>query len=169
MAEEVYVGFGSNQGDKAGFLRAALQKLKVDGKNRGFLCSSLWETPPWGTTGQEAYLNAVVRFQTDYEPPALLRRMQAIELELGRERPYRWAPRTIDLDLLLYGKQTIQTPELTVPHPLMTERLFVLLPLAEIAPELVLPDGTPLHARIAELQAREAESFAAMFRTGEKW
>ncbi len=169
MAEEVYVGFGSNEGDRAAFLRTALQRLQADAENSGFVCSSLWETPPWGTTGQEPYLNAVVRFRTEYEPLALLRRMQAVELELKRKRPYRWAPRTVDLDLLLYGQQRIQTPELTVPHPLMRERLFVLIPLAEIAPELQLPDGTPVADQIAALKGREPEVFAAMAKTGEKW
>ena len=169
MAEEVYVGFGSNQGDKAGFLREALQRLKNDPKNRDFVCSSLWETLPWGTSGQDMFLNGAARFLTDYEPLALLRRMQEIEHSLGRVRPYRWAPRTVDLDLLLYGEQIIRSPELTVPHPLMMERLFVLVPLAEIAPELILPDGTPVAEPIAELKAREPEAFAAMAKTGEKW
>ena len=163
------MGFGSNQGDKADYLRQALHRLQADPGNRDFRCSGLWETPPWGTTGQDTYLNAVVGFWTEHGPLELLHRLQAIEQALGRERPYRWAPRTVDLDLLLYGQQTVQLPELTVPHPLMTERLFVLVPLAEIAPELVLPGGTRLEERIRVLQEEDAAGFAAMKRTAEEW
>ena len=165
--EEVYVGLGSNIGDRANFLRQAVQKMMNLEGTENFLCSSIWQTEPWGTTGQEKYLNAAVRFFTQQNPEELLQHLQQIEQALGRSRPYRWAPRTIDLDILLYGKQVIHTPRLTVPHPLMKQRLFVLTPLEELNAALQFPDGGNLQETLDSF--RKAGNMAGIVRTNDQW
>ena len=141
-----FVGIGSNLGDREATIRHALELLGELGTVRA---SSIRETDPVGITDQPKFLNAVAEIETDLTARQLLDRLLAIELELGRDRAggVRWGPRTIDLDLLLYGDQTIEEPGLTVPHPRLTERDFVLEPLHELDPELALPDGR----RIIEL------------------
>jgi 2-amino-4-hydroxy-6-hydroxymethyldihydropteridine diphosphokinase len=141
-----FVGIGSNLGDREDAIRRALELLGELGTVRA---SSIRETDPVGITDQPKFLNAVAEVETDLTARQLLDRLLAIELELGRDRAgaVRWGPRTIDLDLLLYGDQTIQEPGLTVPHPRLAERDFVLEPLHELDPELALPDGR----RIIEL------------------
>jgi 2-amino-4-hydroxy-6-hydroxymethyldihydropteridine diphosphokinase len=136
--ERVFVGLGANLGDAAATVRAAIDALgEIDG------CavvarSSLYRSAPVEASGCD-YINAVVQLRTRLQPMALLKAMQTIEERFGRERPYRNAPRTLDLDLLLYGARRIVTPVLTLPHPRMHERAFVLAPLAEIAPDLAQP------------------------------
>lgn len=141
-----FVGLGSNLGDREATIRQALELLGELGTVRA---SSIRETDPVGITDQPKFLNAVAEIETDLTARQLLDRLLAIELELGRDRAgaVRWGPRTIDLDLLLYGDQTIEEPGLTVPHPRLAERDFVLEPLHELDPELALPDGR----RIIEL------------------
>ena len=141
-----FVGLGSNLGDREATIRQAFELLGELGTVRA---SSIRETDPVGITDQPKFLNAVAEIETDLTARQLLDRLLAIELELGRDRAgaVRWGPRTIDLDLLLYGDQTIEEPGLTVPHPRLAERNFVLEPLHELDPELALPDGR----RIIEL------------------
>jgi 2-amino-4-hydroxy-6-hydroxymethyldihydropteridine diphosphokinase len=141
-----FVGIGSNLGDREATIRRALELLGELGTVRA---SSIRETDPVGITDQPKFLNAVAEIETNLTARELLDRLLAIELELGRDRAggVRWGPRTIDLDLLLYGDQTIEEPGLTVPHPRLAERDFVLEPLHELDPELALPDGR----RIIEL------------------
>lgn len=129
-------------GDRWAHLDAAYRGLS----NLGELVarSSFYETAPIGGPGQGWYLNAVGLLDTSLDPRALLDGMLAIELTRGRLRTERWGPRTLDLDLLLYGAETIDAPGLTVPHPEMLHRRFVLEPLLEVWPEACLPDGTPL-------------------------
>lgn len=134
-----YVALGANLGDAAGTLRKALQALGGTHGLRLVKASSLYRTAPIESSGPD-YLNAVAEVATTLTAPALLHALQAIESAAGRERPYRNAPRTLDLDLLLYGRASVDSPELTVPHPRMRERAFVLVPLAEIAPGLVAAD-----------------------------
>jgi len=131
-----FIGLGANLGDRSATLSAALDRLdRVEGI-RVVTRSSFHETAPvGGPAGQPMYLNAAAKLETTLEPHALLSVLQQIELEFGRQRLERWGPRTLDLDLLLYDSLVIETPELTLPHPLMHERPFVLAPLAEIAPE----------------------------------
>ena len=131
-----YLAFGSNQGDRAAYLRAA--QARVDGlpDTRVVAASSIYETPPWGKTDQPAFLNMVVAIDTALSPEALLQATRAIETALGRQRAEHWGPRTLDIDLLVYAGATRHTPTLTLPHPYLTQRRFVLLPLAEIAPDL---------------------------------
>ncbi|MDP9375296.1 MAG: 2-amino-4-hydroxy-6-hydroxymethyldihydropteridine diphosphokinase [Chloroflexota bacterium] len=133
----VYIALGGNLGERPAYLRAALDQL------RGYLLvtavSPVYETDPVGYADQGAFLNAAIGGETRLGPRALLRAMQRIERELGRERPFPNAPRTIDLDLLFYGDRIIDLAELVVPHPRLHERGFALVPLADIAPDLVHP------------------------------
>jgi 2-amino-4-hydroxy-6-hydroxymethyldihydropteridine diphosphokinase len=146
--ERVFVGLGANLGDAAATVRAAIEALnEIDGC-KVFARSSLYRTAPVEASGSD-FINAVVQLRTRLQPMALLKAMQAIEERFGRERPYRNAPRTLDLDLLRYGERRIVTPQLTVPHPRMHERAFVLVPLAEIAPDLAL--AVPADQRIERL------------------
>lgn len=131
-----FVALGANLGDAAHTLRAALVALgQVPGVQLG-RSSSLYRTAPVESTGPD-YINAVAEVETTLSAPSLLTALQAIENGAGRERPYRNAPRTLDLDLLLYGSARIDSPTLTVPHPRMGARAFVLVPLAELAPQRV--------------------------------
>jgi 2-amino-4-hydroxy-6-hydroxymethyldihydropteridine diphosphokinase len=136
--ERVFVGLGANLGDAAATVRAAFEALDAVPGTRCVARSALYRSAPIDAQGAD-YINAVAQLQTRLLPAALLEELQAIEARFGRERPYRNAPRTLDLDLLLYGQRRIATPLLTVPHPRMHERAFVLAPLAEIAPDLAQP------------------------------
>ncbi len=137
MSAIAYIGLGSNIGDKLGTCRRAIELLGKAG--RLIKLSSFYCTEPIGYTNQEDFVNAVVKIETQLSPAALLLRCHVIENELGRTRLVRWGPRTIDLDILLYGNKVISDVELTIPHPMMAKRAFVLVPLSEIAPELVHP------------------------------
>ena len=132
------VGIGANLGDARANVLDALARLDAQPGCRLLAASSLWRTAPVDSSGDD-YINAVARVDTSLDAHALLGALQAIELAHGRERPYRNAPRTLDLDLLLYGDETIATPDLAVPHPRMHERAFVLAPLLEIAPDALIP------------------------------
>ena len=131
-----FVALGANLGDPQQALRAAMERLDRLPDTQVTARSSLYRTAPMGATGPD-FVNAVVRLATRLTAPGLLDELLAIEQEAGRERPWPNAPRTLDLDLLLYGSARIDSARLTVPHPRMFERAFVLAPLAEIAPELV--------------------------------
>jgi 2-amino-4-hydroxy-6-hydroxymethyldihydropteridine diphosphokinase len=134
----VAVALGSNLGDRHAHLDAAIASLTA--LLREIRVSSRYETDPVGVPhAQSRYLNAAAVGTTHLDPRAVLRELQAIEAAHGRERPYPNAPRTLDLDLILFGALTLQLPELTLPHPRFRERAFVLQPLAEIGPELVDP------------------------------
>ncbi len=141
----VFIAIGSNLGDPLQKARNAIRALEQAADIHVRSCSSLYSSSPMGPQDQPDYVNAVIEIETDLEPLALLDQTQAIELEHGRVRKAeRWGPRTLDLDILLYDQQIIDNARLTVPHYGMKEREFVLYPLAEIAPEMVLPDGTKL-------------------------
>lgn len=131
-----YIGLGANLGDPVAALRNALEQLSYLPATRLVRASSYYGSTPVDSSGPD-YVNAVAEIRTSLTAPALLAALQKQELQGGRERPYRNAPRTLDLDLLLFGSACMDGPALTVPHPRMTERAFVLLPLAEIAPDLV--------------------------------
>jgi 2-amino-4-hydroxy-6-hydroxymethyldihydropteridine diphosphokinase len=130
------VGIGANLGDAAATVRQAIQDLGQLPQTRLLRASSLYASAPFEAAGPD-YINAVAQLETTLTAPALLHALQGLERRAGRERPYRNAPRTLDLDLLLFGSATVHSPQLTVPHPRLNERAFVLLPLAEIAPQLV--------------------------------
>ncbi len=133
MSVIAYIGLGSNLGDRRASIERALERL------RPLRVSSIVETEPWGRADQPTFLNAVAEIVTDLEPEALMTRLAAIERDLGRARAERWGPRTIDLDLLLYGDAEIRGDNLTVPHPRLTQRRFVLEGLAELCPDRAVP------------------------------
>jgi len=135
-AVTVYLGLGSNMGDRQRNLDKALEFLSQ--RLRMGKISSIYDTEPLGDTSQSRYLNLVCQAETRLEPTALLALVKGIETKLGRVGK-SGAPRTIDIDILLYGDKVIETPELVIPHPKMTKRAFVLVPLDEIAPDLVHP------------------------------
>ena len=128
-----YIGLGSNLGDRRASLEAALGRL------RPRRVSTIVETEPWGRADQPKFLNAVAEIETDLEPSRLLDRLLSVERDLGRVRDGRWGPRTIDLDLLLFGDEVIRTDALSVPHPRLAERPFVLAGLAELCPDREIP------------------------------
>ena len=130
---EVAIALGSNLGDRVAWL--AMARSRLAGLLATFRMSSIYETDPVGDESQPRYLNAVVVGTTALSPVGLLRALQHIEADLGRERPFPSAPRTIDLDLLLYDELVLATPELKLPHPRLHERFFVLVPLAELVPD----------------------------------
>lgn len=140
----VYIGLGANLGNPAQTLKEAIFELSGLSQFAQLRASSLYASKPMGPADQPDYVNAVVCAETDLEPLAVLDLLQAIEQQFGRKRSLRWGPRTLDLDLLLYGSETLCLPRLTVPHPGLAERDFVVVPLAELNPELVLPDGRSL-------------------------
>jgi len=147
-----YIGIGANLGDAQQSVRAAVQALSLVQSVQVTQVSSLYLTAPVDSSGPD-YINAVVEVSSLLSGPQLLNVLQSIEALHGRERPYRNAPRTLDMDLLLYGEAQIQSANLTVPHPRMWERAFVLLPLAEIAPHGVTP---------AQLRAVRAQTVAKL-------
>ncbi|MDK2981910.1 MAG: 2-amino-4-hydroxy-6-hydroxymethyldihydropteridine diphosphokinase / dihydropteroate synthase [Chloroflexota bacterium] len=153
MPERVYLGTGSNLGDRLGNLNQAQAALAPH--IRLLRASSVYETPPWGYDDQPAFLNQVLEVETDLEPQALLVRLKAIEAELGRVKNFRYGPRSIDLDILFYGKQVFQSETLNIPHPMLAERAFVLVPLAELAPGLMHPQ---LQRSVAELLAARPDA-----------
>ncbi len=133
-----FIALGANLEDPAAQVRAALADLTGSGDIALVAASSLYRTAPIGADGPD-YINAVAAVDTPLPPAALLDRLFAVEAHFGRTRSYRNAPRTLDLDLLLYDDQVLDGPELTLPHPRLHLRAFVLVPLAEIAPDLALP------------------------------
>lgn len=151
-----YVGLGANLGDARAVLAAACAELQALPGTRGLRCSPWFRSAPIDSSGPD-YLNAVACFDTTLSPQALLEALQRIENAHGRERPYRNAPRTLDLDLLLYADQSIATPTLTVPHPRMHQRAFVLLPLAVLAPNLVIPGRGPISALLPSVAGQAVE------------
>lgn len=145
----VYLGLGTNLGNRPANLenaRKALQQAMTV-----LRASSIYETEPWGFQDQPAFLNQVLKVSTSFEPLKLLDFLKNVEAEMGRLANFRYGPRLIDLDILLYGRQVIKTQGLQIPHPHLHERAFVLEPLAEIAPNLVHP---LMHKRISTLLAQ---------------
>jgi 2-amino-4-hydroxy-6-hydroxymethyldihydropteridine diphosphokinase len=141
MLETAYIALGSNLGDRSSNIRGALDAFKDHPGIELVVCSSVIETDPVGPEGQGPYLNAVACVRTGLEPRDLLDALLAIEQCYGRDRAceQRWGPRTLDLDLLIYADRVIDEPGLSIPHPRLHERDFVLIPLAEIAPEIMVP------------------------------
>ena len=148
----VFLGLGSNLGDRLDYLQAAVNALDSDPRITILAVSSIYETEPVGGPDQEPYLNMAVRAATLHRPAALLAACNRVEAELGRTREVRWGPRTIDIDVLLYEDgRIVDTPDLQVPHPRLTERAFALIPTIEVAAGQKLPDGTSLTAAVARL------------------
>lgn len=145
-----FVAFGSNMGDRQAYINGALEKIKSDPKCTVKKISSVTETAPYGGVEQDNFLNGVMELETLYSPYALLDFLHKLENEAGRERKIHWGPRTLDLDILLFDDIISDDPVLTLPHPDMENRAFVLEPLCEIAPELIHPT---LNKKIKALRA----------------
>ena len=148
------IGLGSNIGDKAGNIDRAIAVLTTDGAIRLVTRSLKYRSAPWGVTDQDWFVNAAIAVATELSARELLVRCQAVENEMGRVRKQRWGPRLIDVDVLTYRDQRINEADLIVPHPLIAQRSFVLLPLRDVAPETRIGDRT-LDALIAALGASD--------------
>src|SRR5436190_8205920 len=147
----VYLGIGSNMNDPETQIEAAVATIDRLPTTRLLRLSPLYGSKPWGPVEQADYLNMVAEISTQLDPQTLLSRVKLIEKAQGRKPGERWGPRPIDIDTLLYGDSQIQSENLTVPHPRMWERAFVLRPLADLAPDLRSPEGAP----VKELLERE--------------
>lgn len=150
-----YIGLGSNVGDRLGFLRRAVRRLREVPGVQGVKASSVYETEPVGVTDQGWFLNAVVEIETTLSPQALLEHTQAIERALDKVITRRWGPRTIDLDILLYGDWQLKTATLEIPHPELRKRAFALLPLLELDPCVSMPEGTALSTCLQQLATHQ--------------
>ena len=137
MSHTVYLSLGTNMGDRAANLKQAITSLPPQMRVRKK--SKIYETPPWGYTDQEPFLNQVVMATTYLEPEQLLKHLKRLEVALGRKASFRYGPRLIDLDILFYDDIVLETPLLTVPHPHLHERGFVLMPMMDVAPDHVHP------------------------------
>lgn len=146
------IGLGSNIGDKAANIDKAIAMLTRDGDVRLVAQSRKYRSAPWGVTDQDWFVNAAISVATELSPHELLRRCQHVENEMGRVRKQRWGPRLIDVDVLTYLDEIISAPDLKVPHPLIAERSFVLLPLRDVAPDVRI-NGTTLDQMITALGA----------------
>ncbi len=152
-----FVGLGANLGDPEAQVRGALTALEAIRATRLVAASSLYRSTPVGVGGQPDFINAVAAIETARGARALLDELLGVEARFGRRREFPGAPRTLDLDLLLYGDQLIDEPGLVVPHPRMHERAFVLAPLAEIAPETVVPGKGPVSVLLAACKDQKVE------------
>jgi len=150
-----YIGLGSNIGDREAYLRRALALLNRPSSVEILRCSPVYETEPVGYADQAAFLNMVVAVRTNLKPEPLLEHIQSVEQALGRTRHIRWGPRTIDLDILMYGNERIVMPNLEIPHPRMLERRFVLVPLSDVYEGDLLPGNVSLAERLSKLEGKE--------------
>ena len=152
MGTTAFVGIGSNLGDRETNLRRAIELLTAEDGIEVVAVSEVRETEPVGPVEQGPFLNGVVQVETTLPPGDLLERLLSVESRLGRVRAERWGPRTIDLDLLLYGSERVDEPGLTVPHPRLHERRFALEPLLDLDPTLEIPELGPISTLLAELE-----------------
>ncbi|WP_027410159.1 2-amino-4-hydroxy-6-hydroxymethyldihydropteridine diphosphokinase [Anoxybacillus tepidamans] len=141
MDNYAYIALGSNIGERFQYLREAVRRLESHERISVIQTSSIYETDPVGYTQQNKFLNMVVQVKTSLSPFALLEVTQKIEIDLGRKRIIKWGPRTIDLDILLYNHENIETEQLTIPHPRIAERAFVLVPLLELNRNIKIPNA----------------------------
>ncbi|MES2971762.1 MAG: 2-amino-4-hydroxy-6-hydroxymethyldihydropteridine diphosphokinase [Patescibacteria group bacterium] len=137
MSHKVYLGIGSNMGNRYEYLQKMVEKLKEFVIITEY--SQIYEAPPWGVKQQPSYLNACIGGETELEPDTLLKAAQKIEEDLGREKTFRWGPHVADIDILFYDNLVLESPYLTIPHPGLPERAFTLFPLADIAGDFKHP------------------------------
>lgn len=161
MTHTIYLSLGSNLGDRLANLQAAVSSFlpRVQPVDK----SSIYETIPWGYSDQPAFLNQVVKASTTIDPFDLLGFLKDIEVSMGRQETFRYGPRLIDIDILFYDQLILATPNLTIPHPWISERAFVLIPLAEIAPDLVHP---VLGETIQQLKSTVDASGVKLYQSG---
>ncbi|PKG22500.1 2-amino-4-hydroxy-6-hydroxymethyldihydropteridine diphosphokinase [Niallia nealsonii] len=156
MRNKAYISLGSNIGNRVEYLHEAVRMLDGQEKIKLVSISSIYETDPVGYVEQDPFLNIVLEVRTSLSPLDLLHVCQSVENELGRKRVIRWGPRTIDLDILLYNHENIESEKLNIPHPRIEERAFVMIPLLEIAPTIQLPNKSmPLIESNEFLQGKE--------------
>ena len=160
-AIKAFVGLGANLGEPEAQVRRAIKALESISKTRSLAASSLYRSAPVGVGKQPDFINAVAEIETGLGAPALLDELLGIEARFGRRRDFPGAPRTLDLDLLLYGDRVIAEPGLIVPHPRMHERAFVLAPLAEIAPDAIVPRKGAVAALLASCANQNVEKLGA--------
>ena len=156
----IYLGLGNNTGDREANLEAAIQSLppQVEVLRR----SPIYQTPPWGYTDQPDFLNLVIECATSLSPTELLKYLKDLEKEVGRTASFHWGPREIDIDILLYGSSTFSTPQLTIPHPRVHERAFMLVPLADLAPKLIHPiTGLSIQQHLAAVETVDIARYTA--------
>lgn len=157
MHVDAYIGLGSNLHDPVDQVTQASEALKDLPETKLITCSPLYRSKPMGPQDQPDYINAVAAIKTRLSPLALLDHLQGLEQQFGRKRGERWGPRVLDLDLLLYGDQCMASPRLTLPHPGLHERNFVLYPLQDVAPELDIPGLGPIHELIQQCSSERLE------------
>jgi 2-amino-4-hydroxy-6-hydroxymethyldihydropteridine diphosphokinase len=156
MKNTALIAIGSNMGNRYDYLTKAIERLANHPEIQLVNYSSIYETDPVGYEDQDLFLNMVIEILTSFSAHELLDICLKVELELGRKREIFWGPRTLDLDILLYNQENIETEKLIVPHPRMLERNFVMIPLSEIKPDVIIPNiEKPLEAWIEELPNRE--------------
>ena len=156
MCKTVYLGLGSNMGAKITNIKNAVEAIGAIEGIRVIKISSLYATEPWGKKDQAGFINAAVEIVTSLTPGQLLERLQEIEIKMGRQRSEKWGPRIIDIDILLFGDEVLESRKLTVPHPHMRNRLFVLIPLEEINSAIRFPDdGMDIKEVLARVIDRE--------------
>ena len=155
MTEVAYISVGSNLNNPYQQVKSAIDKLKIVDGIRIEAMSGWYLSDPVGPKNQSRYVNGVIKISTRLSPNQLLKKLHEIEDAHGRIRNVRWGPRTLDLDILLYGSRMMNTKKLTIPHPEMKIRNFVLTPLADIEPDLVLPDGSILSSLLENNQLKE--------------
>lgn len=156
---QAFLALGSNLGDCAANLKDAIRRIEALPGTCVQRRSAIYRTPPWGKRDQPAFLNAVIAVETVLNPHALLTTCLAIEAAMGRERRERWGPRLIDIDVLTHGDAVIESEALTLPHPAITSRAFVLIPLRDVAPDLLL-NGDRIEAHLARLDVTGIERFS---------
>ena len=156
MKRAAYIGLGANIEPKTENILKALKYIEdIEGVSITRM-SSLYLTSPWGKKNQDDFINQVIEIETELSPVELLHALQDVEIKLGRTRNEKWGPRNIDLDVLMYeGENDYCTEELMLPHPFMMERLFVLIPLQEIQPDLVFPDGSEIGEVLSRVVASD--------------
>ncbi len=158
---DAFLGLGSNIGDRKVYLDQALERLAKLPQTSLLAVSSTYQTPAWGLTDQADFLNLVCHIETELPPLDLLRACQTIEDDLGRVRKEHWGPRTLDIDLLLYGQELVEEPDLMLPHPYIKERAFVLVPLLELDEKLLDPKtGQPYSQALVSLSQEGIEKIS---------
>ncbi|HFC91404.1 MAG TPA: 2-amino-4-hydroxy-6-hydroxymethyldihydropteridine diphosphokinase [Leucothrix mucor] len=156
--QKIFIGLGSNLGDSVAYLDKAVQELQAHQQIKNITLSRYYQSKPYGPQDQPDYINAVAQFETKLPAHDLLMALQKIEKNNDRVRDgKRWGARTLDLDLLLYGNMIIESETLTVPHPWICERSFVLYPLQDLSPDLVFPNGRTLEQCISKVPADEVQ------------
>jgi 2-amino-4-hydroxy-6-hydroxymethyldihydropteridine diphosphokinase len=159
MGEEVYLGLGTNKGERESNLRRAVDLIEELPTVKLVATSAIYETAPWGYTEQNDFLNMCLKIRTDLAPKKLLAKLQQIEEKLGRIREERWGPRVIDIDILIYDNLQVETAQLTIPHPRIEERSFVLIPLQELEPDLVL-NGSKIDHYLAQIEGQQVSYYS---------